>query len=107
METGTQKVYPLSGAIKCEACGWAYYGHTMSRKGSTYYYYTHRMEPNMMTGEQTCKAYSLPRDLLEEFVTREVKKALLNSDPGAQMVDYIKRYAEATTGDTGRKQKEY
>ena len=51
-------------------------------------------------GEDLCRRYTLPKELLEKFVLREVKKALLESDVETHIADYIRRYINATTGGT-------
>ncbi len=94
--------YPLSGLIKCEACASSYYGHTRKMHGKTYFCYVHRNPAEMQT-QPPCKMYVLPRDLLEDFVFEEVKKALVESDIENQVTQFIRHYTDATTGNTEAK----
>lgn len=100
---GRSEEYPLSGIMECAQCGWRYYGNTVSQKKKTYYYYVHRNDRASVTAEHVCSAYCLPRDLVENFVIQEAKKALLEQNVEKTVSGYIKRYIEANTGDNTEK----
>ena len=69
--------YWLSGTIKCLSCGHQFQGRGTRSHGNIHYYYL--CGAYVMKGREICIKYSLPRDIVENFVLNFIKEERLNN----------------------------
>ena len=72
-----KSTYLLSGLIKCISCGYNFQGHLHRTKHGEWRYY----EDGGFYGQgpSVCTSYHIPKDLIENFVIKQIKKKVFSS----------------------------
>jgi site-specific DNA recombinase len=87
--------YFLSGLAKCAACGAAYSGHTSTKRGKKYHYYTcHASRTNNLGADRSHKPPYVNAGWLEQLVWADLRRFMAN--PG-EVLERVREQLD--TGD--------
>ncbi|MGB8658578.1 MAG: recombinase family protein [Candidatus Zixiibacteriota bacterium] len=74
---GSGSNYLLSGLLICQNCGYSFHGHQHRNEYGAWKYYED--SGYARRGSSVCTSFHIPKDSIEEFVIKEIKKKILSS----------------------------
>lgn len=91
--------YLLRQLLRCDICGKAYSGYSVTRRGKAYRYYgCTQKDPLTAPNGRKCPGRSVPADLLEELTWNTVSELL--RDPTGLKAEFQRRQSEPEIIDT-------
>jgi DNA invertase Pin-like site-specific DNA recombinase len=89
---GSDSPYLLSGLLVCKNCGYGFHGHLHKNRYGEWCYYED--SGYMRRGDSVCTSFHIPKNLIEGFVVREIKKKILGSINRERLPDLVRQRAQ-------------
>ena len=90
---GLNSDYLLSGLLVCKNCGCGFHGHTHRNKYGEWRYYEDG--GYSQKGSSVCTSFHIPKDLIEDFVIKEMKNKVLSEVSLQRLPGLIKKRLQA------------